>query len=370
MNNRVVIIGNNANGNPVHDGGRIKIRLYQRLLEKCGVDCRIIDLCGWAKRFFKILFLIRKSVLDKNTILIMGGPKGSRFLIPLINFFNARIKTRVVFCPLGIGVLDAVVKRLTLKELESFMKCEENFNLKDKRMSKHLRRLDLIIPQNEIISKVYKWFYSLNNVCLLNNFRDVDISIRKYVKQDPMRVIYISRICDNKGVFDLLEAIRCLNKETTLVKLDLYGEIQLTEKEQRYFNSFLNDSVRYLGCLEPQEVADVIKKYNLFVLPTKYYGEGTSGSLIESFLSGTPALISSFNQASLLVNDGVSGYIFELGNVKDLTAKLYYIYSNQSELKRIGLEAQKQAIKYTFEFNKHMFLDYILGGNNNENFDC
>ena len=85
---RITIIGNNAHGNEVYDGGRLKIRLYATVLKENGYDVNIIDLDGWKFRFLSVLKQIKEATKRGDTILIMAGPKGCRMMIPLVNKRN------------------------------------------------------------------------------------------------------------------------------------------------------------------------------------------------------------------------------------------------------------------------------------------
>lgn len=359
--NKVCIIGNNGNGQLVSDGGRIKIRIYKELLLNIGIDSYIVDLDGWKSHILRTIKKIKNAIKARHVILIMAGPKGSRALIPIVNYLNRKIKTRVVFCPLGIGTLEKKIKHLSSEQVTDFLNCKNTFGIKDIKMKKELTKLDLIFPQNEVLGNCYRKFYGLENVSVLNNFRNIDIVKKDYNLSGQISLIFISRVCVEKGIFDLIETVKEINNDGDKVKLSIYGDIQLNEIEQKEFFSNLSDNIQYLGVANNEDSVEILRKYDLFVLPTKYVGEGTPGSLIEAFLSGTPALISSYSQANLLVTDSLNGFIFEINNKESLKKKIIEIYSNKEVLEKIGLEAQKEAIKYTFKYNKNSFVNCIMG---------
>ena len=358
---RVCIIGNNASNGSVSDGGRIKIRLYRDLLVRNGVDTFIVDLDGWKKRILKVLFQIKKAIKHKDAILIMAGPNGSRKLIPLVNKLNKKKQSRVVYCPLGVGTFEGLFKNLKPEQVTAFLNNEDYFGITDDKINRELEKLDLIMPQNKVIADCYKGFYKLDNVVILNNFRDIVPERKQYKVSDNLSIIFLSRICEEKGIFDIIDSVNHLNYAQKRFTLDIYGDLQLSDSQkERFFNS-LNSEVKYMGVLNQNQSIATIKGYDLFILPTKYKGEGTSGSLIEAFLSGTPALVSSYSQAKMLINDNVDGFIFKLGDQEDLEKKLIAIYDNKSFLESIGVNAQQKSLIYTFEYNKELFIKYIVG---------
>lgn len=358
---KICIIGNNASGAPISDGGRIKIRLYHELLLRNGLESYIIDLDRWRKHLFSTLHRIKKAIKLHETILIMAGPKGSRRIIPIVNFFNRKIKARIVFCPLGIGTLEKVVSHLNENEVIDFLNNVNYYGIKDRKMEKQLKLLDSILPQNEVLSACYKQFYNLDNVSVLNNFRDVVPTKKEYKADGNLAIIYVSRVCKEKGIFDLINAVNSINSVQKRMTLDIYGDLQLTEEEKRLFFDSLKNGVKYLGVLNSADGISTIKSYDLFVLPTKYSGEGTSGSLIEAFLSGTPALISSYSQSKLLISDCIDGFIYKINSQEDLERKLLYIFDNRESLEKIGLLAQKKSVVYTYEHNRTKFINLIVG---------
>lgn len=361
MSLRVSIIGNNAFNHPVSDGGRIKLRLYEKCLRSIGAETNVIDLCQWKFRFLSIVHQIRKAISNRDVILIMAGPNGCRFIIPIVNKLNSSHKSRVVFCPLGIGTIDKVVRNLPEEKLANFMNCSDFSNLEDEKMKESLAQLDLILPQNEQIFRVYQKFYKLENLELLMNFRLGHIVPKVYEKHSVLKLIFAARVCEEKGIFDLIEAVNGLNKINPVFRLDVYGQFQFKGDEESQFFGSLSEFVQYKGVVGQTQMISVMKEYDVFCLPTKYYGEGTSGSLVEAQIAGTTVLVSGYNQAATLIEDGVTGYIYKFGSVESLKEKLLYLYSNQEAMFSAAQNGQKIAEKYLFENNKDHFEECIFG---------
>lgn len=371
MKRTVTIIGNNGSGAPLSDGGRIKLRLFRDLLVREGISVNIIELDGWKKHPIGLIASIRKSVRKGDTILIMGGPKGCRVVIPLVCFFNKKRRARAVFCLLGVGTLDAVIKGLPEEDVSRFLKCEDFFGLHDEKMGRRLQSLDAVIPENEQLVTVYRNFYGLNNLCMIRNFRDVEIQPRDYKTQGVFRIVFFARVCASKGIFDLLDAVSLLIDQGFDIELSIYGELQFDEEEGRRFQDFLDERVIYKGTIASSESISTLATFDLFCLPTRYYGEGTPGSLIEAFIAGTPVLISSYSQSSLFVPSKEYGLVFEIGNTADLIEKLRYAYNNWQELAQMGVNGQSLGKKYVYAYNRKDFLSGILGEDDeNPDHDC
>ncbi len=357
------IIGNNANSGYITDGGRIKIRLFKTLLEREGFFVNIIELDGWKQHIFKIIRLIKVAISKKECIVIMAGPKGCRFINRIVYFLNRKHKSRVVFCPLGIGTLDYLIKDMTPEKAQLFLSSPNNdFGIKDKKMRNCLNGFDCVVVQNEILKEKYVNFYKIKKVFVLENFRDIELIPRDYYLHEEFRVIYLSRIKKNKGIFDLIDAVKYLNMTNNCdIRLDIYGELQLSEDEENYFKNCIDESITYKGTIGFDESIETIRKYDLFCLPTKYYGEGTSGALIEAMIAGTPPLVSNYSQAKNIVTDQETGFIFDFNSFEKLKEKLLFILSNRTLIEQCGKNAQNYAKKYTYSWNRKTFIELLTG---------
>jgi glycosyltransferase involved in cell wall biosynthesis len=351
------------------DGGRLKVFIYRKKLIDEGFEANVIDLFNWKKHPFYLIFSIKKAIRRKDIILIMGGPSGCRLLIPLVNKLNHKIKTRVVFCPLGIGTFDKILKNLDQEHLHSFLVDHNYGSISDSHMSKELKKLDLIMPQNEIIADAYKSFYGLKNVSIVYNFRETNNNQEKHVfsKQtfeDPIPLLYLSRVTDNKGIFDLIKAINIINNNPNkpFFTLSIYGEKQLSKEKEMEFSKSINGGlIKYYGIASQDEISNIFSKNAALVMPTHYYGEGTPGVLIESLLAATPVIVSSYCQASLLINEGFDGLIFKIGSVNSLVETLKKFHSETDKLTEMEKNALLASAQYTYSYNRERFLKAILG---------
>ncbi len=110
-------------------------------------------------------------------------------------------------------------------------------------------------------------------------------------RRNPLKLIFLSRISEEKN---LDFAISVLSKISVELHFDIYGPISNDE----YWNKCSklieklpsNIKVNYNGIVKPDDVREVISKYDLFFLPTK--GENYGHVIAESLSSGTPVLIS------------------------------------------------------------------------------
>ena len=365
MNNnhiKINIIGNNNSGEAVSDGGRIKIRLFQTLLLEENIEAGIIELNNWKKHFFRIIREIKHSLKNNEPLVIMAGPNGSRLIIPFVYQLNKKYKTRVVFCPVGIGTIDKIVRKMSPKELTNFLLCKDFGGKNDKRFSKYLSSFSVVVLENKVLEECYKKFYSLKNTSVLTNFRvfNSEQNYKHINSGNDLHCVFLARVCLEKGILDLVDCINQINKERERkIYLDIFGDIQL--KDSNGFFEKTNEYIKYCGVVKQNECYELLSKYDLFVLPTKYHGEGTPGSLVESLIAGTPVLVSNYSQSRELIIEGYNGYIFEMNSLDSLKEKLIFILNNKSKLEDLRKNVLESSRRFIYENVKGDFLDKIGG---------
>lgn len=363
---KILLIGNmsNKDGSPITDGGSIKVELYRNLLIEEGFKVTSIDTQGWKRRPFKYFFNIFKQFKKNNLVLLMAGPNGSRMLIPIISFFKNFFKYKAIFIPLGTGVFDSIFNRFN-NPAETAIRVivnEDYRYIKDNRIKRSLKKFDYIFPENDLLTNTYKKFYKLDNVRTIRNFRKIEnLTLSSYnINELPLKLVFLARISNNKGIFDLMESINEINKEHgPIFSLDIFGEKQLLKDEEEKFNNLLSTQIHYKGRINQNESVDTLKRYFFSILPTKYHGEGTPGSVIESFLAGTPIIISSYSQHKAIMTNDKIGYVFEINNKESLKKTLLKAYDNRTNHMEMQKAAFEEGKKYTYAYNRDKLLGYF-----------
>ena len=90
-------------------------------------------------------------------------------------------------------------------------------------------------------------------------------------------------------------------------------------------------NTKVLGFLEGEELENEIAKAQLVVFPSEWY-ENCPFTVMESQLCGTPVLGTDLGGTPELLEDGVTGELFESGNVDILSEKLRYLWKNKEQL--------------------------------------
>lgn len=363
MNNEILLIGNSGLKHHGIDGQTAKVRLYSKKIQDEGFRVNFIDLEGFTKAPFSTLLKIKKGIKKCNRIVLLSASRGCKILIPFINKCNKKHHKPFVLPLIGTSVLHHSIDKLSERDRISFF-VDGNYSLckPHKKMAKELSKITYILPETDLLVKVFKEFYKLDNVFLLNNFREAVLDSTDKKPSDTFNLIYLSRVMEIKGIFDILGVVKEINSEGYNIKLDIYGKRILNSEEEKLFNSYVDgQNILYFGEIDKTLVFRVIAEHNLFVFPTRYLGEGTPGVIAESLLAGTPILTSDFPQVKYLLEDGKNAVFYKMFDKNDLKNKLKNLIKNKEILAELEKNAMLSGKKYTYEYERVNFLRYVCG---------
>ncbi len=130
-------------------------------------------------------------------------------------------------------------------------------------------------------------------------------------------VLYFGRFSEEKGVKTLLKV--CQNM--TDVSFVFAGTGPLTEEVSRIPN------IRNVGFVRGEALKKLIAGAEFSLYPSQWY-ENCPFSVMESQLYGTPMIASSLGGTPELLQDGVTGELFEAGNAVELKEKIARLWEH------------------------------------------
>jgi glycosyltransferase involved in cell wall biosynthesis len=120
------------------------------------------------------------------------------------------------------------------------------------------------------------------------------------------RLLCVGALAEKKGHVHLLEALALVRRERD-VTLEIVGDGELREELERLTKELgLGGVVRFHGALSREEVAELMRACDLFVLPSLF--ENLPVVLIEAMASGLPAVATRVGGVPELV-DGQAGLL-------------------------------------------------------------
>ncbi len=146
--------------------------------------------------------------------------------------------------------------------------------------------------------------------------RPIGETVPREAVRYPFRFTYIGSLVRHKGVHVLIRAFNDLDPERACLRI--YG---LTDEFVDYVGLLRSlvrsPSVEFCGRFENREIARILSETDVLVVPSIWY-ENSPITIHEAFLAQVPVITSRFGGMADLVEDGVNGLLFEVGNAEDL----------------------------------------------------
>jgi glycosyltransferase involved in cell wall biosynthesis len=153
--------------------------------------------------------------------------------------------------------------------------------------------------------------------------------------------LFVGRLSKEKGLAALAEAATIYSE----AHIDVVG---VGPEEHMLTN---NPNINLNGWQVPAEIYAHMRSASYLIMPSIWY-ENFPRTLVEAFACGLPVIASRLGAMAELINDGVTGLLFEPGNAKDLADKLQWADQHPAEMLNMGRQARHEYdAKYTSAIN-------------------
>ncbi len=217
------------------------------------------------------------------------------------------------------------------------------------RIMKYCKKIKGFLPELDNVNSYLRNVEGFVNTEVFPNFRFVPSFTKEENKTDIFKIVYMARINKNKGFETVFSFADNVVKEKLKIEIDFYGQIE--KEDEEFFLKLVqkhSSIVRYLGPLLPQNIYTTLTKYDVLVLPTRYYTEGFPGSILDAYIAGIPVVVTEWKHSHEFVSNGKSGIIIPFGNCqKEFNQSLFRLYYDKKLLNAMKSGAIKEAEKYT-----------------------
>ena len=169
------------------------------------------------------------------------------------------------------------------------------------------------------------------------------------------KFIYIGHVKPSKGIYEIIEAGEILVGEILEnICIDIYGPLQggIEEKD------FLGRLTKYRGQLDQKQVAEVLKKYDVLILPTFYKGEGYPGVILEAYFAGVPVIATRWRAIPEIVNES-SGILIPPKDEKSLAAAMKVLINSPQKLEMLREGAREMSQQFSSKIWTERFLEVL-----------
>ncbi|MDF2380601.1 glycosyltransferase family 4 protein [Nostoc ellipsosporum NOK] len=172
------------------------------------------------------------------------------------------------------------------------------------------------------------------------------------VSSSLTRFLFLGRIADHKGIFDLL---RLINSQQEQWKDKCHFSVGGNHETERLQNTIRENGtgqlVEYIGWVEGNDKEKQFHDCHYFILPT--YEEAMPMTLLEAFSYGRAALTTPVGSIPEIMQDGCEGWLFKPGDTDTLRELINQALDNPDQAVQLGNNALQRARHFYPEAIRH-----------------
>jgi glycosyltransferase involved in cell wall biosynthesis len=297
------------------------------------VKCHVIPLLNiriaYLKHFFYNLYLLYKARKMSNPIRAIST---TYFILPVIrvlfkkhiilSFQYAYAETSKRDFGIFRGFLGDILERLSIAGSQTIIATTEELR---RYLLRKYGRHAIVIP----------------------NFVDTDVFSASSEKNDY--ILYAGRLIRSKGLNYLLTAFQAINKRFPDFKLKIAGG---TEMEVELYREKVKElglkEIEFLGSVEHDEIAKVMKRALAIVLPT-VTREGLPKVLLEAMACGTVCIATDVPGSRDLITDGVNGLLVPPKDSDSLAEAIMSVISDKEMREKLTRNGFETSRKYSIQ---------------------
>lgn len=196
--------------------------------------------------------------------------------------------------------------------------------------------------------------FSENKIVVKPNF--VDINFNQNQKTLDATFLYVGRLSEEKGISTLKKAIEKNNAlKVTVVGTGPQGD------------ELSHSNFHHLGKQSLESVFKQMQKHMVLIMPSIWY-EGFPMTLVEAYANGLPVIASRIGALEELVDHGVTGLLFDVGDPGSLAQAMQWALDHPQKMYQMGINARKKYEQsYTAKNNlqqlENIYMDAIQSCN-------
>ena len=178
---------------------------------------------------------------------------------------------------------------------------------------------------------------------------------------EAKNILFLGRLGQRKGTYDLLKAIKMLDEEMPKdIQFYLCGDGEIDEVKEVIKEYSIGHRIAHIGWIDAKQKQDYMANTMINVLPSYY--EGLPMSILETMAYGIPNISTNIASIPEVIRDEENGFLIEPGDVETLAKNIKRLYLD-SALR--GKMSDKSWRKLTdrFALDKHISTvkGYIAG---------
>jgi len=170
-------------------------------------------------------------------------------------------------------------------------------------------------------------------------------------RSNKFRFGFVGGVSEHKGMKILIRAFNKIRRDN--VVLYIFGPYHPSYLGKLKKELNIDSRITFHGVFDNREISSIFSKIDVLVYPSIWY-ENQPIAILEALLAKIPVITSNLGGMAELVQDRVTGLLFEVGNPDDLYQKMVSVIDNPELMRRLSETPRqvKSVEKNAEELNK------------------
>jgi len=183
----------------------------------------------------------------------------------------------------------------------------------------------------------------------------------RYAGTEPTTIVFLGRLGERKGVFDLLRAFASLAREHPQARLVCAGDGEVSRACALAEELGIADRVAFPGWLNAEGTRELLSRSEIFVLPSR--AEGLPMALLEAMSWRLAVLVTAVGGIPQVVRHDLNGVFVTPGDIDELSGALKELLSEPQRRARLA-GAARATIEQNFSLDQaverlaHLYRDF------------
>jgi glycosyltransferase involved in cell wall biosynthesis len=208
-------------------------------------------------------------------------------------------------------------------------------------------QVDLFLSPSFFLANLVSKRVPKTRVQILRNGLPLDMYT--YSPRDQGYALYFGRLSKEKGITTLLRAYRELDNALPL-KVVGAGPLEAELRKHDVRGEFL-------GFKSGENLKRILAAAAFVIVPSEWY-ENCPMVVLEAMAMGKPVIASRIGGIPEQIDDGQTGFLFEMGNIPDLVKKIRFLSADVDMRRKMGMAARKKAER---EYSLDVHCDQLIG---------
>ena len=156
----------------------------------------------------------------------------------------------------------------------------------------------------------------------------------------PGSVLFLGKLGQAKGVYDLLQACAMLKERCPALRLAMGGDGDLAALQEKIDALGVTPHVELLGWVQGEQKLGLLDSCRIYVLPS--YMEGLPMSILEAMAHGVPVIATAVGGIPDAIEDGVEGYLLAPGDAAGLAERIERLLNDAALAHRMGAAGRRK----------------------------